>query len=224
MVSSTTSVSSFEEFSRILRDNWEGHHVFRGEDSDAYPLLSKWGRCIRQSAANDARSERGLVRAFVRHATPHCDRAPKDDWEWLALAQHHGVATRLLDWTENPLVAAYFATRDIVRRADRVVYILDLGALPAADDISDPLECNETVAYRPRHFARRVAAQGAVLTCHPKPESEFTSTGLRRVVIEDQAVNEIYSTLESFGVHEAFAFPDLDGIARHLNQMYIRPL
>jgi len=67
--------------------------------------------------------EEHILRNFARYSRPFVHQAT-NEWELMVAAQHHGVPTRLLDWTYSPLVAAHFATRGTLAR-DRAIWQLD---------------------------------------------------------------------------------------------------
>src|ERR671933_863814 len=78
--------------------------VFRGLARSSYSNVSSLARLGDDFPA----LERHLIRNFRKYA--HRERPGPTVWDWLSLAQHHGLPTRLLDWTFSPLVALHFAT------------------------------------------------------------------------------------------------------------------
>lgn len=103
--------------------------VYRGASDAKRPL---WTSLDRLGGVDPPHTKAGLedhiLRNFIRYSRPHLDQArPHDEWELLIAAQHHGVPTRLLDWTYSPLVAAFFATRPLRQgqERDRAVWRLD---------------------------------------------------------------------------------------------------
>lgn len=101
---------------RRFRASW----AFRGMSCADHALST----ALNRHTGSQSRLERDLLRAFRKYAfrTADCQTV----WHWLTLAQHHGLPTRLMDFTYSPLVALHFATVNLAaHHLDGVVWGVD---------------------------------------------------------------------------------------------------
>jgi hypothetical protein len=194
-----------------------GAWVFRGHSQTRYSMKPKLGR-IEAASQKWQSIEQSLFQSFKRVAILHLQKEPRDEWEWLTIAQHHGLPTRALDWTFNPFVALYFA---VVHHQDVDGEVFALRAKTQAGGES-PFDIAAAVKFRPNIVDERFRAQEGLLTFQPDvqvPLNECCESHWRfeKVVIPAALKRSLAYSLYRQGVHRYTLFPDLDGLSSYLN-------
>jgi hypothetical protein len=220
-------IRSWTDLARLAEETAGEDWIFRGEPSTRNPLRPGAGRVSREIESSRGRpftedDERAALTRFKADALPYLSHPPPEDHdlEWLAVAQHHGMQTRLLDWTESLLIAAFFAVEKVA--ADRTAIIYGVRGLPIVEGSADPFSVPEVSVYRPSHITPRIAPQWSIFTVHPRPTLDFRKSGLVTQWHLPGPRNRahIKFVLDSCGINYASIYPDLTGLARHIYWRY----
>ncbi|MFN0106790.1 MAG: FRG domain-containing protein [Bryobacteraceae bacterium] len=204
---------AYSSYFKEARGQW----VFRGHSQCTYKLISSVGRSVHTSKSR-SKFETSMFEIFRREAVGLLSAPPRDDWEWLSLAQHHGLPTRLLDWTQNPLVALFFA---VEAHPEQDGQIFALRATVKASDrtrASPPFEIASPVKFYPNSVTARIRAQeGLFVACaeleRPLDEALPTNWTMEKMPVPARCKSSIRYELFRVGVHASSLFPDIDGLA-----------
>jgi hypothetical protein len=220
------SVATLSEFIQLLLHGKKVWHYYRGHREAPWELQPLIDR-VEHGALTRLDHERCMFEEFKQRGAAFLQARPADDWEYLAIARHHGLPTRLLDWTENPLAALFFAVEEPWSGDSAIwcyVYI-GLGRPKLDTSATDPLSIDRITLYQPPHLHARIAVQSSLFTAHPpnwKIMSDPWSGSLDVITIPNAARPRIRHELFRLGVHRAALFPDLDNAAIHIARTWIR--
>ncbi len=124
-------LTSWEAFLKLIVQPPYSNWAFRGERDERWPLYSSLSRYLQNFGVDRGawpEQEGRILRVFKRKAHQFLVQPPEpdDDFQWLALMQHHGAPTRLIDFTWSPYVAAFFALERTL--TDGVVWAMNPGS------------------------------------------------------------------------------------------------
>jgi hypothetical protein len=236
-------ISSWAELNeRLYEESWKddlrrfrSDFAFRGM-SDATQNLQTG---LKRLKGDFEELEGHLLRNLRKYA--HRDAVPGDSvWNWLALAQHHGMPTRLLDWTYSPYVALHFATENLERYdCDGVIWCMNFvktnqllpGKLQAilkqeGSSAFTVEMLSEAAKTLEESLDDRIVNQYALFSLMSNPSADLDQwlrdhPGLhRRIILPHTLKWEIRDKLDQANITERVLFPGLDGLSRWLKRYY----
>jgi FRG domain len=215
-------------------------YVFRGMHKDDFELKPSIARLRSGNRPFRVADEKIVLSIIKAEGAMYFERGDLKDIDLLAMAQHFGAPTRLLDWTFNPFVALYFSVFSsfrIDREASGIVFVyrtrteeFDRGAIELntkADDkpfVDKELFGNGVKFVMPRFIDQRIRNQKGLFSIQANPETEFSENcscqRLTYMIVPADLKNYVARYLYDIGMFHDFIMPGLAGFCETVGYRY----
>jgi hypothetical protein len=232
-------IKNFEQYVNVIKELkqhfFDDLILFRGQNCDK-PLLPKVAReKVTKAGVSIKDFEKHVFDDFKKRYIAYSKREFNNDWDLLALGQHHGLPTRLLDWTTSAMVALFFAVeKEMEDEKCGIVWFF----VPDNEDIITDEEKQQeifstkvTKVFAPNHISERITAQQGWFTRQKifddgrvlKLESQLKyKKKIKRLIIKNDLFPEMRVMLDTMGVNATTVFPDLQGLSNYLDWKYLK--
>jgi hypothetical protein len=235
-------IESIADLMAQVEPETTGFRWFRGHVDNLWTLRPSLLR-----DRNWVTAEADMIKRFRQAASSRVRYLPANEWEWVCLAQHHGIPTRLLDWSENPLVGLFFAVeKDDSERGpvDGKLFALNpdllneagagqpkgvmlLGEDKELDDYLPgkqfAMKLPKFAVVAPQSFDRIVAQSGVFTITHyldPQDLEQSSSAVIEEFIVPQTAKARLRIELQRLNITEATVYPDLEYIGRAIKQQF----